>query len=129
MFTHIFLRIGDLEDSMTAPKQLTVYRGCTPVVDAWAEGDDEETLVTTLIDALAEAEGVDATALPPLYDIIDLDALIQLLDKYEGATESSALFSFTYTTWNVFVRDDGRIRICDGTQPSEPAPVFESEPV
>ncbi len=107
-------------------EQLTVYRGCTPVVDAQYELDSDETPVQKIIDALATAEGVDATDLPPLYDAVDPDALNQLFQRHNGETDTEALLSFSVDSWNVFVRADGLIRVCDGTQPTDPEPVFEN---
>lgn len=114
---------------MTLQGQLTVYCGCTPVVDAQHEFDGPQTFVGTLITAVAEAAGVDPTDLPPLHHTIDLEALSKLFDEHDGAADTAVILSFEFESWNVFVRDDGRIRICDGTQPIEPAPVFESEAV
>lgn len=110
---------------MTA-EQLTVYRGCTPVVDAQYETDSEKTPVEAIINALATAEGVAVNELPPLYDTIDPDALNQLFQSHDGRTDAETVLSFTVGKWNVFVRADGRIRVCDGTRPTDPEPVFES---
>lgn len=106
-----------------ALSQLSVYRGCTPVVDRFA--DAEESLSVTIVQALADAADVDPTDLPPIYDYINPDAIDSLhLDTREGAPTELSL-SFTVDNWNVFVSDDGQVRICDGTQPtSEPEPVF-----
>ena len=104
----------------------TVYRSCTPVIDTWSETD--QPITDTLITALAEAEGVTPTELPPLYDAIDPDVLTRMFDEHGSETEPKALLSFTYGMWNVFVRADGRIRICDGTQDTDPTPVFEGTP-
>lgn len=108
--------------------KLTLYRGCTPVVDTRYEKDSGKSPAETIIDALAAAEGVDATDLPPLYETIDPDALDQLFEDHEGAAGAEATLSFRFDTWNVFVRADGRIRVCDATRRTEPAPVFENNP-
>lgn len=106
------------------PGQVTVYRGCTPVVDAQYGKADGQTPTEALVGALATAAGVDATELPPLYESIDPDALDQLFEDHDGAAAAEALLSFTVDHWNVFVRADGRIRVCDATRPTEPEPVF-----
>lgn len=106
--------------------QLTVYRGCTPVVDAQYDRVSDETPVQTIIEALATAENCDPTELPPLFEAIDPDALNDLFQGDDGTTETEAVLGFTLDKWNVFVRADGRIRVCDGTQPTDPQPVFES---
>jgi hypothetical protein len=112
-----------------APGQLTVYRGCTPVVDARYEGGDERSPTEAIVLALAEAAGVDPTDLPPLYEAIDTVAIDNLFDRHGGAGDAEAILSFRVDTWNVFVRGDGRIRVCDGTRPTDPEPVFESATV
>ena len=107
------------------PGAMTLYRGCTPVVDAQYPKDGSETPAAAIIAAVAEAADVDPLELPPLYEFIDLDALNTLFQKHEGAIDSETVLSFTINNWNVFVRADGRIRVCDGTQPTEPQPIFE----
>lgn len=107
--------------------RLNLYRSCTPVVDVEYDRHGPNNIVETLIDALAKAEGVDVTAIPPVYDTIDLEAIRQLFEREDGATDT--LLSFTFGDWNIFVRADGRIRVCDGTQHTDPAPVFEGAPV
>lgn len=109
-------------------EQLAVYRSCLPVVDAYYEHDSYKTPVETIIEALAEAQGVEPDELPPLYDTIDTDALNQLFQTPSGTTDGVKLLSFTVDTWNVFVREDGRIRVCDATKHTAPEPVFEACP-
>ena len=106
--------------------RLTLYRGCTPVVDKRYEEGRGESPSMTIIDALATAKGVDATALPPLFEVVDPDALDSLFSDRKRANGAEAMLSFSYDNWNVFVSADGRIRVCDRTQPTDPEPVFES---
>lgn len=105
---------------------ITLYRGCTPVVDAQYHKDGSETPTEAIIDAVANAADVDPLELPPLYEFIDADALNNLFQQHEGTVDSEAVLSFRIDNWNVFVRADGRIRICDGTKPTDPQPVFET---
>lgn len=113
---------------MSRSEQLSVYRSCMPVVDAWYDPDGTQTLTGALADALADAKGIYATELPPLYDIIDLDAITKLFENHDGAADAEAILGFTYENWNVFIRADGCIRVCDGTQFVEPEPVFDDAP-
>ena len=107
-------------------RELTVYRGCTPVADAKYEPEDGFTSVAeTIALAIADAAGVDPTALPPLYDYVDPDALNAMFDRRDGSTDDTAILSFQVETWNVFVSTDGRVRVCDATRSTDPAPVFE----
>jgi hypothetical protein len=109
-------------------ESLNVYRGCTPVVDAEYEFERGQTPTEVIIAALAEAAEMDPVDLPPLYDYVDPDALNRLFGEHDGAALADALLSFQVENWNVFVRADGRIRVCDNTRPTDPEPVFESTP-
>ncbi|MGQ4557240.1 HalOD1 output domain-containing protein [Halobellus sp. GM3] len=105
--------------------ELLVYRGCTPVVDAEYDFGNDSSATEAVLRALADAAGVDPTELPPLFDYVDPDALNALFEPSDGVKNGDTLLSFRVETWNVFVRSDGRIRVCDATQPTEPEPVFE----
>ncbi|WP_311171358.1 HalOD1 output domain-containing protein [Halobellus ordinarius] len=106
--------------------ELLIYRGCIPVVDAEYDVQSDSSATEAIIWAVADAVGVDPTALPPLFDYVDPDALNALFARRDKGTGGGTILSFQIDTWNVFVRSDGRIRICDGTQPTDPEPVFES---
>jgi len=114
---------------MGSESHLNVYRGCAPVVDTSFDESGEESVVGAVVDAIAEAEGVDSTEIEPLYDVVDLDALSRLFEDQNGTDGSDTLLTFTIDTWNVFVRADGRIRVCDGTRQTEPVPVFDEPAV
>lgn len=103
---------------------LIVYRGCAPVVEAQYERDNARSLVEAIVDALAEADGVDATDFPQLYRVIDTDALNDLVEVRDDSSAGEVLVCFSIDGWNVFVGGDGRISVCDGAEPTEPAPVF-----
>lgn len=111
---------------MVSLGQLTLYRGCTPVVDARFESENGESPSMTIINALATAMDVEPTELPPLFEIVDPDAIDALFSNNGGDTESAAMLSFNHRHWNVFVNADGRIRVCDASRPTDPQPVFES---
>lgn len=112
---------------MEVQSQFTVYRSCSPVVDSWYEPGADQTVGDVIIEALAEAESVDGSEIEPIYGSIDLDALSNLVENC-GETDRNTIVSFTHGNWNVFVRADGRIRVCDNTQPTDPEPVFEGRP-
>lgn len=63
--------------------------------------------------------------LDPLYDEFDPEALDQLFEPTGGTKQSAKICRVTVRGWNVFVRDDGAIRVCDPDRPAEPASVFE----
>lgn len=95
------------------------------MVDARYERESNHTLLETIVDALAEAEGVGVTELPPLYDTIETEALSQLLENNRGNGDAQTLVSFAVDDWNVFVHADGRVRICDDTRQGDPEQVFD----
>ncbi|MFC6785402.1 HalOD1 output domain-containing protein [Halobaculum halobium] len=105
---------------------MSVYCVCTPVVDTKYDSESDRSATDAIVRALADAAGVDPTDIPPLFDYVDPDALNTLFDSSDRGTGGDTLLSFQVDTWNVFVRSDGRIRVCDATQPTEPEPVFES---
>lgn len=105
-------------------RSLTLYRGCIPIVDSRYDAESDHSPVEALIDAIAEAEGVDATALPSLYEVVDTDALNQLFSRCDEAGDAETVLSFQFDPWTVFVRADGRIRVCDSTKPTDPEPIF-----
>lgn len=108
-----------------APDELDVKCGCTPVIDTEYGDEYGESPSEVIVEAIAAAEGVDPMELQPVYESVDLDALDDFFCRRGGAIDSEAVLSFTIDPWNVFVRGDGRIRICDATQPTEAEPVFE----
>ncbi|MFC7020687.1 MULTISPECIES: HalOD1 output domain-containing protein [Haloarcula] len=105
--------------------QLSVYRGCVPVVDAEYDSKSGRPPVETIIKALADAADVEPVDLPPIYEYVDPEALDALFERRGGGTDNDTILSFQVDSWNVFVHSDGRIRICDAKQRTDPAPVFE----
>jgi hypothetical protein len=98
-------------------------------MDGWFDRDGSNSIVEVLTEMLAAAEGVDVTDLPPLYDAVDIEALERLFERYDDSSGCPPILGFEYGDWNVFVRGDGRVRVCDGTQIAETVPVFSGEPV
>lgn len=76
-----------------------------------------------IIEALAEAANVSPADLPPLYDHVDIEAIDFLFQKHSSSSEQTVL-SFQVDHWNVFVRGDGLIRVCDARSKTDPEPVF-----
>ena len=108
---------------------LRLYCSCGAVVDARYDAESDQSLTEVILDALSEAAGVDPLELPPLYEFVDPDALGSLVEIHDEKPNVDAVVGFRIETWNVFVRADGRIRVCDGTQPTDPKPVFASLPL
>lgn len=109
---------------MSVSGDLSVYRRCPLVVEEKYDPATDQSIAECIIMALADAEDVPPTALPPLYDAIDLEAVEQLFERHTGLAGTGAFLSFQYERWNVFVRADGRIQICDGTEHTDAVPVF-----
>lgn len=111
---------------MKRKPELALYRTCSVVSETTYVRDGERTLTQALAEAVAEAEGVDLTELPPLYQSIDLDALTQLMAKPSEGADDELLLGLRMNHWNVFVSSDGHIRVCDATdETSSPEPIFE----
>lgn len=106
-------------------RSVNVYCDCVSVLDTEYRLNNDESPTEVIIEALAKATEIDAVDLPPLYDFVDPDALDRLFGARDGVPRVDALLIFQVDTWNVFVRGDGRIRICDDTQLCDPGPVFE----
>lgn len=101
-----------------------LYRTCTPVVDAEYDENSVELPTKTLVDAIAEAADTSPLELPPLYEFADPDVIERLLNPKHNPPEREMTLGFQIQRWNVYVRSDGRIRVCDATQPTNPRPVF-----
>ena len=95
---------------------------CTPVVGTRFGGNRDRPPSITIVEAVAAAEGVAPTELDSVYDTINSDALDSLLaDQDDG----SICVNFGVNGWNVFVRGDGALRVCDPDLQTDPAPVFD----
>lgn len=107
---------------------LEIYRKCTPVTDARYDPDSDRAPSVVIIEALADAKGVEASELPPLFEYVDLEAIDFMFQKHPGSNQDTVL-SFRVEDWNVFVRGDGRVRVCDARESTDPEPVFEAATV
>lgn len=104
--------------------ELQVYRTCTPVLDVTYDEQSPEFPTKVIVDAIAEADNSSPVEMPPLYEFVDPDMIEKLLEQRDNQPEREMILGFTVDSWNVFVRSDGKIRICDGTQHTDPQPVF-----
>jgi hypothetical protein len=95
---------------------------CAPLHDAEYAGDHGRTPTQAVIEAIATATDVDPTDLPALYEVVDPQTIDKLVD---GGSDDDAVVGFSYEDVNLFVRGDGRIRVCDATRSVDTAPVFE----
>lgn len=109
---------------MAREPELTLYRSCSLVSEAAYERDGERTLTQALVEAVAEAEGVAPSELPPLYESVDLDALTKLLAKPSESANGELMLGLRMNNWNVFVSSEGRIRVCDAADETGLEPIF-----
>lgn len=68
-----------------------------------------ESISETVVYAIAEATATDPTDLPPLYDVIDLQALDQLFRDRSVNTGMSARVTFSVEDCEVTVHADGEV--------------------
>ena len=112
---------------MVREPELALYRSCTVVGDTTFDKEGDRTLTEALVDAIADAEGISSTDVPPLYESIDLDALAQLMDRPHDQTDGDLLIGLRIGQWNIFVSRDGRIRVCDAATETDVEPIFDEE--
>ncbi|MBX0322981.1 hypothetical protein EGH21_08065 [Halomicroarcula sp. F13] len=103
---------------------LSISCACVAVHEAEYSGDSERPPSVAVVEAVAAAEGVEPTELRSLSADIDLEAVDALFEN-DDTTGQAHVLSYTVAGWNVFVRGDGAIRVCDPTQTGEPTPTFE----
>lgn len=106
-------------------ERVTAICEFTPVRETRVGEDDDRSPSEAVAEVVASAEESTPTQLPPLYESIDPDALDQLVSGDSPPDSSPLVVQFSHAGWNVFVRGDGTIRLCDPTCPSERAPAFE----
>ena len=105
--------------------QLSLSCDCAPVFETWFGQERERTPTVAIIEAVAAAEGVAPTELEPLYDEIDTDAVNRLLASDRNSSSSNICIQLSVSGWQVFVRNDGAIRVCDPNRPTAISSPFE----
>jgi hypothetical protein len=80
-----------------------------------------DSLSGRVVTAVAEANGVDHTELPPLYSVVDPDALEALFDGRREESGSDCQLSFTYAGQEVRIRN-GRLTVGGVDRPSSEPP-------
>ncbi|RDI71819.1 HalOD1 output domain-containing protein [Halopelagius longus] len=82
---------------------------CTRDGNTYSLGQDEP-LSLTVVKTVADAEGVEPTALRPLYSAVDPDALDSLFES-EGGPAFGGEVQFQYHGYEVCVHGDGRVTL------------------
>lgn len=72
-----------------------------------ADVQDPGSLVTSIIEAVADREDVEATALPPLQEAIDND----ILETLQRSNDERQFVRFQYCGYQITVRADGSLVI------------------
>lgn len=74
--------------------------------------DGSDPVYTAVVEAVAAEKGVDPLSLePPLYDVLDPEALDSLYESPTTRQETPLRISFTYADCTVTVQNDGRITV------------------
>lgn len=106
-------------------EELTTFCECTPVYDIQYEAENDLSPVVAVVEALATVKEIDPLEMKPLSDVIDIEAVQQLFEGHDNATGVTKTLRFQVDGWNVFIRNDGSIRVCDSDASVPPAPAFE----
>lgn len=101
------------------------YCTCGLVCDTEFGGDRGRSPAFAIVEAIAAAKGVDSKSVGPIFEEIDLQALNNLFKGPPRNPDSPKILRFTYDGWNVYLRGDGAIRVCDPNQVTDPKPIFE----
>lgn len=96
-----------------------MYRECPSVVNSRSEEGPNQLPAEAIVDAVTAAADENPLASTPLYEYVDPDAVDMLFD-HPGSEKAEILLRLTIETWMVFVHADGRIRVCDGAETTEP---------
>ena len=69
-------------------------------------------VTAVIVRTVAEREGTDPMALPPLYDSVDVEALAAVIDSMD-TEPSAARVRFSYVGYTVTVDAAGRVMVDD----------------
>lgn len=108
-----------------ADSGVSVCCDCTPVAEVEYEAEDHQSPSMAVVEAVAAAEGVPPTEIEPVSRAVDPEAVDRLFDGDRPAAERARTLAFATDDWNVFVRGDGAIRVCDPDGDSPAGPAFE----
>lgn len=87
------------------------------MTNAGASRSNTANTLTTIVEEISNLEGVEPTELrPPLYDVIDPDALSAVFAATEsGNSREGGRIEFTYCGYEVVVQGDGQVTV-DGSR-------------
>lgn len=88
--------------------------GSTTNAEVTTGTDRNRTPSEAVVEAVADAEGVEPTDLRPLYEVVDPDALDSLFRERLGRGEPAlGLITFQYQGYRVQVDEDGRVTLVE----------------
>ncbi|ELY66492.1 HalOD1 output domain-containing protein [Natronococcus jeotgali] len=80
--------------------------------DTASDGNVPRPPSVRVVEAVADAEGVDPTDLEPsLHEAVDAAALDELFAPTAGSARRNGSLSFAYCGYDVTVRSDGRVAL------------------
>lgn len=83
--------------------------------DDSVDGRDTENVAIRIVSRVAEEEGVDPMDLPPIYGVIDTEAL----EKLTREPSVVGPIRFGYNGWTVEVESGGNVSLTDRSIPSD----------
>lgn len=101
--------MSDLDSTNGAENVSTRPR--TGPLHVWHDSPIAGSISTTVVTAAAQFAEVDPTAMPPLYDYIDPDALDRLV--HGGTSGFEGYITFDYDGYSITVYGDGEIVVHD----------------
>lgn len=91
--------------------ELSFTKGTASIVSQTSHDvDSHQPLSLTVIEAVEAATDAQTTELPPLYEVIDPDALDSL---FQSTSEESVCVEFSYSGVEVAVQGDGTVTVMD----------------
>lgn len=86
--------------------------GSTFDAETTSEIDQNTTLSEAVVEAVADAEGVEPTDLRPLYDVLDPDALDSLFQpRVPGGRSTRGQITFQYHGYEVHIDEEGQVTL------------------
>ncbi|WP_440772141.1 HalOD1 output domain-containing protein [Natronorubrum sp. DTA28] len=88
------------------------------IVHSLSEGRPAPPSVTeTIVDAVSEAEDCDPLTLPPLWNVIDPEALDALFEPTRGGRPRTGRVSFVYAGYEITVDSTGEAAVAVSVEP------------
>lgn len=114
---------------MSSSETINHCNGKVVRADRW-DPISGESPAARIIETVASAAECDPLDLPPLFDFVDPETINRHVQPRDQDTPTQRVLTFAYAdSWQVYLRGDGEIRVCDRSIHSDPRPVFGDEPL